>query len=165
MSSQQLLMDAALPQQPSQVNLRATRDRRLRNWHSKIQKFKSQLPYWLLARLWGPLSDASGQVSQNELPTAAYGPSPPPTTKPGQPKGNSGSGMSKLALEKFKTQIPTAILAAASQVFGGTGWGRDLPSPPAPPSHTRLDRRRPWADDTPAVGGISQLPLWGLRAY
>jgi hypothetical protein len=164
MSSQQLLMDAALPQQPSQVNLRATRDRRLRNWHSKIQKFKSQLPYWLLAKLWGPLSDASGQVSQNELPTAAYGPSPPPTTKPGQPKGNSGSGMSKLALEnsKLKSQLPYWLPPARSL---GALAGDDLPSPPPPPSHTRLDRRRPWADDTPAVGGISQLPLWGLRAY
>jgi hypothetical protein len=60
-----------------------------------------------------------GEVSQNELPTAAYGRSPPPTTKPGQPKGNSGSETSELALKNSKIQIPTAILAA-SQVMGAT---------------------------------------------
>ena len=47
MSSQQLLMGPAHPQQPSQVNLRATRGRGCRNWHSKNSKLKSQLPYWL----------------------------------------------------------------------------------------------------------------------
>ena len=60
-----------------------------------------------------------GEVSQNELPTAAYGRSPPPTAKPGQPKGNSGSETSELALKNSKNQIPTAILAA-SQVMGAT---------------------------------------------